>query len=477
MTVRVRFAPSPTGELHIGSVRTTLYNFFFAKQNGGTLILRIEDTDQERFDPRALDSIYDGLAWVGIDWDEGPREGGPHAPYVQSERLPLYQDHASQLIAKSAAYHCFCSKERLEQMRKAQQARREITKYDRLCRAIPAAEAAERATREPHVVRLKVPDEGTIAIEDLVHGHVEWPLAAIEDQVILKSDGFPTYHLGVVVDDHLMGVTHILRGEEWLPSVPKHLLIFRAFGWTPPPMGHVPLVLGADGKKLSKRHGATRVAEFREQGFLPEALVNYLALVGWQPGTEEEVFSVDDLIGRWRIDHVQQAGGRWDYERLKWFNGIWIRRLSHDELATRLDPFIPKEWDRAVVRAVVPVIQERLVLLTEAKDLIRFLFEDVAPDLLALLPKKRNAQETREVLEKVRESLATLEPFDKERIEAALAKIAEAKGWKQGDVNWPVRLAITGAKVGPPIYESAAVLGKTRTLERIDRAIRALEAA
>ncbi|MBI2325383.1 MAG: glutamate--tRNA ligase [Chloroflexi bacterium] len=469
MTVRARFAPSPTGELHIGSVRTTLYNYLFAKQNGGALVLRIEDTDQARFDARALPSIYDGLHWLGIGWDEGPREGGPHAPYVQSERLALYQRHANEMVAMGAAYHCFCSSERLAQMRAAQAARKEITKYDRLCRRIDPAQAADRASREPHTVRLKVPEEGSVSIDDLVHGHVEWPLATLDDQVLLKSDGFPTYHLAVVVDDHVMGITHILRGEEWLPSVPKHLLIFRAFGWAAPPMGHVPLVLGQDSKKLSKRHGATRVTEFREQGVLPEGLVNYLALVGWQPGTEEEIFSMDELIARWRVEQVQKAGGKWDYARLRWFSGVWVRRLSDDELLERVAPFIPAEWDRRVVRQTIPHIKERMETLTQAKDLIAFLFTDELPtDPARYLPKKRAAAETRDVLMRVRSGIADLQPFTAPAIEAEMKRIATEAGWK--DLNMATRLAVTGTSVGFGVYESVALLGRDRAVARLDRA-------
>ena len=360
MTVRVRFAPSPTGSLHIGSVRTTLYNYFFARQNGGQLILRIEDTDQDRLVAGAIDSIYDGLAWLGIKWDEGPREGGPHAPYVQSERLPLYQRHAQQLVDQGAAYLCFCSKERLAAVRAQQTQRKEITRYDGLCRRIDPREAAERARAESHVVRQKVPDDGVVALDDLVYGHIEWPLKSLEDQILLKSDGFPTYHLAVVVDDHAMGITHIFRGEDWLPSTPKHLLIWRAFGWEIPPHAHVPNVLGPDGKKLAKRHGATKVEEFRAQGYLPAAMVNYLALIGWAPGTEEEIFSLDELVRRWRMDQVQRAGGKWDRARLEWFNGVYIRKLSDDELVTELGPFLPAAWDRTQVRKAIPLIKERM---------------------------------------------------------------------------------------------------------------------
>ncbi|MEA2662909.1 MAG: nondiscriminating glutamyl-tRNA synthetase [Chloroflexota bacterium] len=472
MSVRVRFAPSPTGSLHIGSVRTTLYNYFLARHDpDGTLILRIEDTDQERLVPGAIDGIYDGLHWFGISWDEGPREGGPYAPYVQSERLPMYQARARELVDKGAAYFCFCTKERLAQMRAAQQARGEITRYDRHCRDIVPAQAAERAKAEPHVIRLKVPEDGTIAIDDLVYGHIEWPLSSIEDQVLLKSDGFPTYQLAVVIDDHEMRIDPIIRGEEWLPSTPKHLLVYRAFGWTVPPHAHVPNVLGPDGKKLSKRHGATQVDEFIRAGYLPEAMVNFLALIGWSPGTEEEVFSMEDLVRRFRIDQVQKAGGKWDRDRLNYFNGLWIRRLSDDELLRRLDPFLPPEWDRARVRQVVPLIKERMTTLTEAKELIGFLFaERLELDRSILVPKKKEPHETVTALSRSTVALRFLEPFTAERIEQAIGAVAADTGWSVRDLTIAIRAAVTGRKVGPPLYESIALLGKDTVLERLEAA-------
>jgi glutamyl-tRNA synthetase len=472
MSVRVRFAPSPTGALHIGSVRTTLYNYFLARQDpDGKLILRIEDTDQERLVPGAIDSIYDGLHWFGIRWDEGPREGGPYAPYVQSERLPLYQARAQELVDKGAAYFCFCTPERLEQMRAAQRARGEITRYDRHCRNIPPAEAAERAKTERHVIRLKVPEEGTIAIDDLVYGHVEWPLSAIEDQILLKSDGFPTYQLAVVIDDHEMRIDPIIRGEEWLPSTPKHLLVYRAFGWPVPPHAHVPNVLGPDGKKLSKRHGATQVEEFIREGYLPEALVNFLALIGWSPGTEEEIFSMDDLVQRFRIDQVHKAGGKWDRDRLNYFNGLWIRRLSDEELVRRLEPFLPAEWDRALVRQVVPLIKERMATLAEAKEQMAFLFTDrIEHDPSLLVPKRREAHETVTALSRVTVALRYLEPFTAERIEQAIAAVAADTGWSVRDLTIAIRAAVTGRRVGPPLYESIALLGKELTIERLEAA-------
>lgn len=476
MTVRVRFAPSPTGSLHIGSVRTALYNYLFARQSKGSLILRVEDTDQDRLVPGAIDSIYDGFDWVGVRWDEGPREGGPHAPYIQSERLPLYQRHAQELVDAGSAYFCFCSKERLAALRAQQAARKEITRYDRFCRRIDPKEAAERAKSEPHVVRLKVPDDGVVAVDDLVYGHIEWPLNTIEDQVLLKSDGYPTYHLAVVVDDHVMGITHIFRGEDWLPSTPKHLLIWRAFGWSIPPHAHVPNVLGPDGKKLAKRHGATKVEEFKTQGYLPEAMVNYLALVGWSPGTEEEIFSMDELTERWRMDQVHRAGGKWDKARLDWFNGMWIRRLSEDDLLGRLRDFLPPVWDRKVIRKTLPLLRERMKTLAEARDQVEFLFAEPAPyEPKLLVPKKKEPNEALDILVQSTVVLRHIEPFDKAAIRGAIEGIAAAVGWSLSEASQPIRVAITGRTVGLPLFESLALLGRERTLARIERAQDLLE--
>jgi glutamyl-tRNA synthetase len=476
VTVRVRFAPSPTGSLHIGSVRTALYNHLFARQSKGSLILRIEDTDQDRLVPGAIESIYSGFDWMGLTWDEGPREGGPHTPYIQSERLPLYQQHAQKLVDSGAAYFCFCSKERLASVRAQQAQRKEITRYDRFCRRIDAKEAAERAKTEPHVVRLKVPDDGVVAIDDLVYGHVEWPIDTIEDQVLLKSDGFPTYHLAVVVDDHVMGITHIFRGEDWLPSTPKHVLIFRAFGWELPPIAHFPNVLGPDGKKLAKRHGATKVEEFKSQGYLPEAMINYLALVGWSPGTEEEIFAVNDLTGRWRIDQVQRAGGKWDKARLDWFNGMWIRRLSEDDLLGRLRDFLPAEWDREVIRKTFPLLRERMRTLAEARDQLEFLFAEPPPyEARLLVPKHKEPREALDLLVQSTVVLGHIQPFDHAAVRGAIEGIAAAQGWSLKDASHPIRVAVTGRTVGLPLFESLELLGRERTLARIERAQDLLE--
>ena len=469
--VRVRFAPSPTGELHIGSVRTTLYNFLFARQNKGTLILRIEDTDQERLVPGAIDSVYDGLHWLGIRWEEGPREGGPFAPYVQSERLPLYREHAEALVAMDAAYPCFCTKERLAQMREEQQARKEITRYDRVCRRIAPAEARQRVDDgEPHTIRLKVPETGTIAYHDLVHDDVKWELKDVEDSILLKSDGFPTYHLAVVVDDHVMRISHVFRGDDWLPSLPKHLLIYQAFKWQVPEHAHFPNVLGPDHKKLSKRHGATAVREFRDQGYIPEAIVNFLALIGWAPGTEEEVFTMEQLIQKWRLDQVQKAGGVWDKERPDWFNGVHIRMLDDDDLAERLADFLPAGASRDVISSAVPLIKERIKTLADAREMLEFLFVDELEYPTELLLEKREPAKVRVVLERVAR-IVTDGPFTADRIKTALDAYAAEIGWKPKEVHMPVRIAVTGKRVGPPLFESMLLLGRERTLERLRDAI------
>lgn len=468
--VRVRFAPSPTGELHIGSVRTTLYNYLFAKQHGGALLLRIEDTDQERLVPTAIESIYDGLNWLGIRWDEGPREGGPHKPYIQSERLPLYREHARGLVNSGSAYPCFCTKERLDEMRKQQLAAKQpVTRYDRKCRSITRHQAETRVRAgEPHTIRLKVPDDGAIGTRDLIHGDVAWQLKDIEDAILLKSDGFPTYHLAVVIDDHIMGITHVLRGDEWLPSLPKHLLLFKAFGWEAPPFGHLPTVLGPDRKKLSKRHGATAVTEFREQGYLPEALVNFLALIGWSPGTEEEIFSLEKLVTRWRLEQVQDSPGVWDRDRLNYFNGVYIRKMPEAELAKRIRPFLPENARDDVVAAAIPLIQTRIQTLAEARDLLAFLFTDeleYSPD--QLIGKKRTAEETRAALLAAADVLSRLESFTDATIEPRLRQLAETQGWKAGDLFLSMRVAITGRTVTPPLTGSIALLGRERTVARL----------
>src|SRR2546428_3985270 len=370
-----------------------------------------------------------------------------------------------------AAYPCFCTKERLARMREEQQSRKEITRYDRRCRDIPPPEAKRRIEAgDPYTIRLKVPLDGAVALNDIVHGPVAWDLATIEDTILLKSDGFPTYHLAVVVDDHVMKISHILRGEEWLASYPKHYLIYRDFGWDVPPHAHLPSVLGPDHKKLSKRHGSTAVREFREQGYIPEGLVNFLALIGWSPGTEEEVFSMDQLIQKWRLDQVQKAGGIWDKERLDYFNGVHIRMLDDENLAERLEDFLPAGASSDLIRAAAPLVKGRIKTLADARQMLEFLFVDELEYPTELLVGQRQPAEVRGVLE-LATKIVTEGPFISERLESALHGYADQRGWKRVDVDMPVPIAVTGQRVGPPVFESMALLGLERSLERLRDAI------
>lgn len=439
MSVRVRFAPSPTGSLHIGSIRTALYNYAFAKKHNGQLLLRIEDTDRVRFDAESVVSILEDLIWMGLQWDDGP--------FYQSERLRLYREAAEQLVTDGAAYYCFCPR----------------GQSDDGCRWFLPDKARERADREPHVIRLKVPQVGVdIHLDDLIYGRVSWPLRTIDDQVLLKSDGFPTYHLAVVVDDHDMGITHVFRGEDWLPSTPKHLLLYDALGLVPPAFGHLPNVLGAAGVKLAKRYGTTSVTEFRDSGYLPEALTNYVALIGWATKTTDEVLSLTEITERFDIAGIQRAGGRWDQDRLDWFNGVWIRRLSPNEFRYRAGFYLPPGWDRSVVAKVLPLMQPRIKTLTELRPQIAFLFEPVE------VTPTHPAHPMRDILEDLAWLFShTADLFDAAHIKKYVEHVSVASGVKIRPLTMAIRVAVTGATVGPPLYESLELLGVDKTVMRL----------
>lgn len=499
MTVRVRFAPSPTGKLHVGSVRTVVFNWLFARKMGGQFILRIEDTDRTRYHPDSLLSIFDGLRWLGLDWDEGPgleelqkvgmkdaahyAVGGPAGPYIQSNRLHLYRAVAEELLAQGWAYRCNCSPERLAQVRAEQRARKEKPMYDRHCRDLPAGAISPD---EPHVIRLKVPLTGQTVVHDVVRGDAVFENAQIDDQVLLKSDGFPTYHLAVVVDDHLMEITHIIRADEWFPSTPKHVLLYQALGWETPVYCHVPLVLGSDGKKLSKRHGATSIAEFRAQGYLPEALLNFLALLGWAPGEgeEQEIFSREELIARFDLFRVNRAPATFSYDKLDWMNGVYIRSLSVEELLERLLPFwqraglIPDplpESERARLLRIVPLVRERLKRLNEVVEWTDFIFRDIEPvPPEKLIGDKMTPQESLAALRRVRELLASIEPFEAEVMESPLRGLAQELGLKAGQLFGIIRWATSGKQVSPPLFGSLEAMGRERVLARLDAAEQAL---
>ncbi len=485
MSVRVRFAPSPTGAPHIGNIRTALFDYLWARHSGGKFILRVEDTDQKREVDNGLELIMASLRALGLDWDEGPDIGGAFGPYRQSERLHLYREHAERLVAAGDAYYCYCSGAELEQMRHAQQARGESPRYDRRCRWMSAAERKEKEAcyergELPRVVRLAVPLEGKTTLPDFIHGDLTMANKDVDDQVLIKSDGFPTYHLAVVVDDHLMQISHVLRGDDWIPSFPKHVLLYQAFGWEIPPHGHVPNVLGADRKKLSKRHGATGVTEFIEDGFLPEALFNFLARIGWSYDDKSELFTRAELINAFTLDKIEHAPGIFDPAKLEWMNGHYIRQLPDDELAARLMPFFERaqvKADPTTLRAAAPLLRERIKKLSEAVTLVDYVFrDDLEYDPHLLIGKGMDATSARAALRAAHATLARFSEFgDEESMEANLRAAADALGMKYGQFFGALRVAVTGRTVSPPLMASVRVLGREKTLRRVERALSALE--
>jgi len=480
--VRVRFAPSPTGYLHVGGARTALYNWLFARHHKGVFILRIEDTDRARYREDALQDIMEGLRWLGLHWDEGPEVGGPYGPYFQSQRLPIYQKYAQQLVDSGRAYKCYCSPKRLAQVREEQRKRGEPDLgYDRHCRYLTAKERADyEAQGIVPVVRLKVPLEGQTTFHDVLHGDITVDNARLDDLVLLKSDGYPTYHLANVVDDHLMEISHIMRADEWLPSVPKHVLLYGAFGWELPLFAHLPIILAPGGKgKLSKRHGATSVIEFRKRGFLPEAMINFLALVGWAYDDRTELFTRQELIEKFSLEGVSKSPAAFSYDKLMWMNGVYIRQLTEDDLYERLIPFLAaglgmEERElrgRREAREIVPLIQQRINVLTDAMEWVDFLFvEGISYDPKLLIGKKMTAAESLRALRAAKEALAQLPAFDEETLEAALRALTGELGLTARKLLGIIRVAVTGKVVSPPLFGTLSILGRERALKRMDQA-------
>ncbi|MDZ7379227.1 MAG: glutamate--tRNA ligase [candidate division KSB1 bacterium] len=478
--VRVRFAPSPTGAPHIGNLRTALFNWLWARHNQGKFILRVEDTDQTREVENGLELIMDSLRFLGLDWDEGPDIGGPYGPYRQSERLALYQKYAEELVQRGAAYYCYCTPEELEQMRQAQQARGEATRYDRRCRWLtPQERAARERAGKPRVIRLAVPLEGSTTLHDFIHGDITIANASVDDQVLLKSDGFPTYHLAVVVDDHLMAITHVMRADEWISSFPKHILLYQAFGWEPPQFGHLPIVLGPDKRKLSKRHGATSVDELRAQGYLPEALVNLMALLGWSYDDRTELFTREQLIGLFTLERIHASPAIFDRTKLDWMNGHYIRKLESADLAERLMPFLTRAGvpaDRETVQQLVPLVRERLKRLDEIVPLVDFFFKDeLAYEPAQLIGPKMTAAASLQALRAAEESLRRLADFEEAAIEQALRSTGAQLGLTAAQFFGLVRVAVTGKTVTPPLIGTLRILGRDKTLARLRQAITTLE--
>ncbi len=480
--IRVRYAPSPTGAPHIGNLRAALFNWLWAKHNDGKFILRVEDTDQAREVDNGLELIMESLRFLGMDWDEGPDLGGAYGPYHQSERLAIYKTCADELIQKGAAYYCYCTPDELGQMRAAQEARGEATRYDRRCRGLTSAQRAEREAKNlPRVVRLAVPLEGSTTLPDFIHGDITIPNETVDDQVLLKSDGFPTYHLAVVVDDHLMEITHVMRGDEWISSFPKHILLYNAFGWTPPQFGHMPVVLGPDKKKLSKRHGATSITQFRDEGYLEQALVNFMALLGWAYDGKRELFTRDELIQAFTLDHIHSSPAVFDRAKLDWMNGYYIRALKTDELAERLLPFLTRagiEADLATVKKIAPLVQARMKRLDEIAPLVDFIFvEKIAPAPQTLMGPKMNAADSRRALQTAGAILNDMNFDDAEKIEQALRAAGEQLGLKPAQFFGVLRNAVSGKTVTPPLIGVLQILGKEKTMARVNEALELLETA
>ena len=490
MDVRVRYAPSPTGLQHIGGVRTALFNYFFARAQGGKFILRIEDTDQERYSDEALDDLYETLAWLGITWDEGPIVGGPNGPYVQSERFALYKEYAEKLVADGKAYYCYCTPERLDAVRAEQQAAKsEQQGYDRHCRNLRAEERAEYEKQGiVPVIRLKVPTEGKTTFHDILMGDITRKNRDVSpDPVLLKSDGFPTYHLANVIDDHMMGITHIMRAQEWIPSGPLHIILYEAFGWEPPAYCHLPMVMGKDGQKLSKRHGSTAVRDFREQGYLSEALLNYVSLVGWSYDGEREFFTREELEELFTLEKINKAPGVFDYKKLDWFNGQYIRQKSDEELLALLLPYLLKAGfvtepidgeTREKLLLLTASAKERLKVLSDIVPLSRFLFEEPVWDDISLFAAKGVGLDVAtEALERADEVLKAGLAAGTEItvIEDQLSALAGEMGVKVGAVFMPIRVALTASTVSLPLFDSIRLLGEERSLERIERALAILK--
>lgn len=476
-SVRVRFAPSPTGFLHIGGLRTALFNYLLAKREGGEFILRIEDTDRTRLVPGALEDIMSGLRWCGIDWAEGPDRAGRVGPYVQSERLHLYREKAEELLAKGAAYRCFCSEERLAGLRDSG-----VSGYDRHCRELPAAEAEARAAAgEPSVIRLKSPLEGETVFRDFLRGEIRFANSTIDDLVLLKTDGFPTYHMASVVDDRLMMITHVLRGEEWISSTPKHVLLYAAFGWTPPQFVHLPVILSPKGGKLSKRDGATTVREFIDKGYLPEAMVNFLALLGWSLDGETSEITMPELEKRFTLDKIGTNSPVFDIVKLDDLNGKYLRAMAPQALLEAALPFAARAGlldpqDReavAYLAAILPLLAERITLLSDIPEKAACFFAAALDygDGSVLLPKKTTAAQAAAILEGATAALAAVESYTEPAIEQALRALVERIGLGAGQVFMAVRTAVTASTSSPGLFETLAVLGRERTLTRLAAAL------
>lgn len=474
MMVKTRIAPSPTGDPHVGTAYIALFNYCFARRHGGKFILRIEDTDQTRSAPEHEAAIMEALRWLGIQWDEGPDVGGPSGPYRQSERQKIYKEHADLLVDKGAAYRCFCTADRLDKMRQRQIALKKPTGYDGLCRSLPEEEVRRNVEAgTPFVVRLKMPQEGETVIPDGLRGDIRYPNAQLDDQVLLKSDGFPTYHLANVVDDHLMGITHVIRAEEWIPSTPKHLKLYEAFGWQRPEFYHMPLLRNKDKSKISKRKNPTSIGYYEKIGILPEAMRNFLALIGYSFGADREKVTLDEMIADFDLKRVSLGEPVFDLEKLFWLNGQYIREMSPDTLHQRIMSLV---LDPAYIRHIVPLLQERIERLMDFVPMSSFFFgAPLEYDPQSLLVKGVVPSELSRILSEVGEELDGLKAWTTPNLEALLRTYCEKTGIKSKILFMPVRIAVTGRKASPPLFESMELIGKPLCQQRLREAVHKLK--
>lgn len=463
--VRTRVAPSPTGYPHIGTIYQALFDYSYAKKNNGQFLVRIEDTDRQRFVVDAEEKIYAALDWFSLTENESPRKDGKFGPYRQSERLDIYQKHAKELVDKGHAYYCFCSKERLDEVRKQMQAEKKIPMYDKHCRNLTKEEITKKfLNKESHVIRMKVPENKKIVVTDLIRGDIEFDSNGVDDQVILKADGFPTYHLAVVVDDHLMNISHIVRGEEWISSTPKHYLLYEYLGWEKPVFFHTPLLRNPDKSKFSKRHGHTDVRWYQEQGFLPEAILNYLSLMGWSHPEGKDIFSMDEFIKLFDLKDVKPIGPVFDLKKLEWMNGEYIRQLNVQSLKTKVLDFIGKDYSENIVDKTIPLVRERIKKLSEYLPMCEFFFKKPEQYEVDLAPHK-------DLLKEVYVRLSALDEWKAEKIGEKMQQTAKDKEAKNSLFFMVLRVVITGKKISPPLNESMELLGKEECLERVKKLI------
>ena len=485
--VRVRYAPSPTGNPHIGNIRTAMFNWLFARRHGGQFVVRVEDTDQGRITEGAVDHILDGLEWLGIDWDEGPRVGGPYGPYFQSERLERYNAAAEQLMASGDAYRCYCTPERVAELRKEQARNKQRQGYDSRCRYLSGEEREAYETAGlPSVIRFAMPQSGVTSVEDAIRGHVEWQNELTDDFVLVKTDGFPTYHMAVVVDDHAMAISHVLRAEEWLPSTPRHVQLYRALDLPMPQFGHLPMILGSDRAKLSKRHGATSLMEYRDDGFMPEPLINFMALLGWSLDGETEVMSVDTIRDNFTLERVGKPAAIFDLDKLQWMNGVYIRQMETGELAEQALPFLERDYpetllpiDREYLRRIVPLIQERIKTLAEAPEMLRYFFEETLEyEPQSVVQRGMDVPGTVAALQRAANDLSAVAEadFQNEHLEALLRATGKELELSGRQFFGALRTAITGRTATPPLFEMMEVMGQRRVIGRLTAALEKLSA-